>query len=532
MDEPVGVLIAADGEDRVRQLARAVEQSPALIVITTVGGEIEYVNPSFEQATGYASAEALGRNPRLVQSGLTPPSVYAALWSTIAQGRTWRGELQNRRKDGSLYWERISISGVRDASGRITHYVKVGEDVTEGRRALAALRLAEQHLLQVQKMEAISRLAGGIAHDFNNLLSVILGHGEQIAASPGGSGRDAARAQQIVWTTAKAASITRQLLAFSQQQVLEPRVVRLDAVVDGARDRLQRVIGAHVTLDVANPPALGCVQADPGQLVQVLLNLAVNARDAMPRGGRLTVEFQDVELDEDYVASHPPCRPGPYVMLAVTDTGHGMAPEIQHRIFEPFFTTRPEGVGTGLGLSTVYGVVKQSGGFIWVYSERGIGTCFKIYLPRVDAAAEPPLPAADDAHEPARPRGRSRVLLVEDDDSVRDLMADILEAEGHFVIASPLPADALQLAARHEPFDLLITDVIMPGMSGRDLAHLLVERSRVARVLFVSGYAGEALAAHGGIDRGELFLQKPFNRRSLVALVRQALAEPEGNPGR
>jgi two-component system, cell cycle sensor histidine kinase and response regulator CckA len=517
-------------EERLRQLVRAVEQSPALIVTTNITGAIEYVNPEFERVTGYSASEVIGLNPRLLKSGLTPVSVYEELWSRIASGGAWHGELQNRRKDGSLFWARTRMSGVRDASGRVTHYVSVAEDVTGARRAEEALRTTEQQLLLAQKMEAIGRLAGGIAHDFNNLLSVILGHAEQLAAGLAGRSDLSARARQITWTAEKAASLTRQLLAFSRQQVLAPRVVRLDSVVSDARDMLQRVIGEDVELAVVPAPALGCVRADPGQLVQVLLNLAVNARDAMPHGGRLTVEFEDVQLDEGYVASHPPCLPGPYVMMAVTDTGHGMDAETQRRVFEPFFTTKPEGVGTGLGLSTVYGIIKQSGGFLWVYSEPGVGTSFKAYLPRVDAPEqldEPPEPAAS----PASVAGpRSRILLVEDDDGVRELLADILEAEGHVVVASALPSDALRLADQHQRFDLLISDVIMPGMSGRELAHLLLERSRVARVLFVSGYAGEALARQGGLERGERFLSKPFNRRTLLDTVRQALAAAEEAP--
>jgi CheY-like chemotaxis protein len=313
------------------------------------------------------------------------------------------------------------------------------------------------------------------------------------------------------------------LLAFSRLQVLEPRVLRLDAAAVDAQKMLERVIGEDVELHVARPAALGRVRADPNQLVQVLLNLAVNARDAMPGGGRITVEFADADLDERYAAAHPPCHPGRFVMMAVTDTGHGMDAETQRRVFEPFFTTKPEGRGTGLGLSTVYGIVKQSGGFIWVYSEVGVGTTFKVYLPRVEeeaADAPGPLPV-----EMPRSVGGGRILLVEDDEGVRGLVADILHGAGYSVLSSGCPASALVLAATAGPLDLLVTDVIMPGMSGRDLARTLAAERPGLRVLYVSGYAGEALSRQGIIDRAEHFVSKPFSERVLLEAVAAALRE-------
>jgi PAS domain S-box-containing protein len=534
VDEPAWFLIGPDAPDAGpsaggrswRQLVRAVEQSPALVVVTDLRGRIEYVNPRFERVTGYAAADVLGRNPRFLKTGWTRPQEYQALWAAIAAGETWQGEFHNRRKDGSLFWERATISSLRDGAGSITHYVKVAEDITESRRAEEALRVTEQQLLLAQRMEAISRLAGGIAHDFNNLLSVVLGQAEHLAQELADDPARRARAERIAAATEKAASLTRQMLAFSRRQVLDPRTIRLDAVVSEARDELRRTVGDGVELTLVEPATLGSVRADPAQVVQVLLNLALNAREAMPGGGRLTVEFADALLDERYAAGHPPCVPGPYVMMAVTDTGHGMDRDTQRRIFEPFFTTKREGIGTGLGLSTVYGIVKQSGGFIWVYSEPHVGSCFKIYLPRVDAPHEPlPLLAAETPGEAPATRRGARLLLVEDDDGVRELMADILEAEGYVVVASGRPDEALQLAEQQPSFELLITDVIMPGMNGRELARRLLERSRVAGALFVSGYAGEALVRHGGVERGERFLQKPFSQRALQSIVRAALAD-------
>jgi PAS domain S-box-containing protein len=533
--EVVGAVVVAQDiserrrqEERLRQLLRAVEQSPASIVITDASGAIEYVNPCFEQVTGYAANEVLGRNPRFLQSGRMPPELYRELWDTITGGGRWQGELQNRRKDGTLFWEMASISGVRDASGRVTHFVAVKEDVTERKEEQARLRQAELQLQHAQKMEAIGRLAGGIAHDFNNLLSVILGHGERLRQELGPGHRSVRRIEQVLWSADKAAGLTRQLLAFSRKQVLEPRVVRLDAVAGEARGMLERVLGEDVELDFVTPQVLGSVRADPGQLVQVLLNLAVNARDAMPRGGRLTVAFEDVHLDESFAETHHPVTAGRYVMMSVSDTGHGMDAETQRRIFEPFFTTKPEGQGTGLGLATVYGIVRQSGGFVWVDSEVGQGTRFRIYLPRIEQAPEP---AADRSARPSRPKEGLRLLLVEDDAGVRGLMKDLLEAEGYAVEAAAHPEEAVALAASRS-FDLLVTDVIMPGLSGRELARRLLECGAVPRVVYVSGYAGETLARHGGIAPGERFLQKPFTEIALLDVVAAALEEgppaPEG----
>lgn len=393
-------------------------------------------------------------------------------------------------------------------------------------------RRDEWQQAQVERYEAIGRLAGGMAHDFNNLLSVMLGHAERLLEALGSDHPERARAAQIIASGRRAGELTQKLLAFSRRQVLEPRVLRLDQVALGARDTLARLLGEAVELVIAEPRELSSVHADPEQLVTVLVHLAMNARDAMPDGGRLTVEFADVTLDSRYSLTHRPLTPGDYVMMAVTDTGAGMDEYTRGRVFEPFFTTKPIGTGTGLGLSTVYGIVKQSEGFVWVYSEPGIGTTFKVYLPRVatpaDAGAHPGSPAGrpGSAAANASPLAggrRARVLLVEDDEEVRALMADVLEAAGHDIASAGRSQDALDLVARCPAFDLVVTDVIMPGMGGRELARLLTARQPALRVLFVSGYAGEALALSGGIDRRESFLQKPFSERGLLEAVSAAL---------
>lgn len=511
----------AAAEQQLRQLVRAVEQSPVSIVITDPTGRIEYVNPKFEGVTGYASEEVLGRNPRLLKSGQTPPEVYRDLWAALSAGREWRGEFVNRKKSGELFWETATISVLRDAEGRVANYVAVKEDVTGAKRAEEALRQTQHQLLQSQKMEAIGRLAGGIAHDFNNLLSVIEGHGEILRAVVGKETPGRKRVEEILWAADRAASLTRQLLAFTRQQVLKPRVLRLDNVVGEARHMIERVIGEDVTLAVVAPKDLWRVRADPNQIVQILLNLAVNARDAMPRGGTLAITLANAELDDRFAASHPPCTAGPFVMLSVSDTGLGMDAETQRRVFEPFFTTKKAGVGTGLGLSTVYGIVKQSGGFIWVSSAEGRGTTFEIYLPRVDQA-EAEVAAAPSA-SPTRPGGR--ILLVEDDPGVRGLMAELLEARGYTVRAAGSPAEALAWAeSSSEPLDLLVTDVVMPGLGGPELADRLGALRPGLRILFVSGYAGDALARHGEIGPGRRFLSKPFSEAALLQGVAEALA--------
>jgi two-component system cell cycle sensor histidine kinase/response regulator CckA len=517
-------------EDRLRQLGKAVDQSPVSIVITDTEGRIEYVNPGFERVTGYQAAEVLGQNPRLLKSGEMSPEFYGEMWQTILSGREWHGELLNRRKDGSLFWETASISAVRNVGGRITHFVAVKEDVTRRKEQEELLHQTQTQLNLAQKMEAVGRLAGGVAHDFNNLLSVIEGHAERLGAELGAGHAGHARVEQILWSAERAAALTRQLLAFSRRQVLEPRVLRLDTVAGEAQKMLERIIGEDVDLAVVSPGELGHVRADPGQIVQILLNLAVNSRDAMPKGGRLTVEFADCVLDESFASRHPPSTPGPYAMMAVSDTGHGMSAETVSRIFEPFFTTKENGKGTGLGLSTVYGIVKQSGGFIWVYSEPGHGTTFKIYFPRVAQPLDE-RPAVAEAPRPAPSRSGARILLVEDDAGVRGLMAEILEAAGYVVTVAAHPAEALALVeAMPEPIDLLLTDVIMPGMSGRDLARELAPRRPGLRVLYVSGYAGEAIARHGGIEPGGRFLQKPFSEVDLLQRVAEAVEAGDPPP--
>lgn len=509
-------------EARLRQLSLATEQSPAAVMITDTDGHIEYVNRQFEQVTGYAAEEVLGRSPRVLKSGETPPEQYADLWRSVLSGQVWRGRFHNRRKDGSLFWEQASISPLRDDQGRISHLVAVKEDITARQQAEDDLRAAQAQLLQSQKIEAIGRLAGGVAHDFNNLLGVILGHTELLLQGFIEDDPRRSRLEQVHKAAEKAARLTRQLLAFSRRQVLEPRVLSLTEVVADLEPMLRRLIGEDVELRTNLPPSGAWVLADPSQVEQVLLNLVVNGRDAMPQGGTLVIDVGDIDLAGASLVGRAPLVEGPYVRLAVSDTGQGMSPEVQARVFEPFFTTKPPGQGTGLGLAMVYGIVKQSGGGVFVRSVEGAGATFEVLLPRV--AAGPPLSVAAGATAP-RPSavGAATILLVEDDAALRELIEEMLEGCGYRVLAASGAQVALELAARPGAIDLVLSDVIMPGVSGRQVVEALREGRPGLRVLFMSGYTDDAISRHGVLEPGLLFIHKPFTEAALIQAVEEAL---------
>jgi CheY-like chemotaxis protein len=374
-------------------------------------------------------------------------------------------------------------------------------------------------------MEAVGRLAGGVAHDFNNLLTVIKGYSELMLeqTTPGGPLR--AEVEEVKKAADRAASLTRQLLAFSRQQVLAPRILDLNAAVGNMEQMLRRLLGEDIELSTALGEKLGQVKADPGQVEQVIMNLAVNSRDAMSRGGKLTIETGNAVLDESYMREHGGVKPGRYVMLAVSDTGTGMDEETRSRIFEPFFTTKEMGKGTGLGLSTVYGIVKQSEGYIWVYSEARRGTTFKVYLPRVDESAEDSQKLA--AAAGTGDRGTETILLVEDEDGVRALVKQVLSRQGYTVIETRHAKEALEEYERRAgPIPLLLTDVVLPQMSGRELAERLKAAHPEIKVLYMSGYTDDAVLRHGVIGQETAFLQKPFTTASLARKVREVLDRP------
>jgi len=393
-------------------------------------------------------------------------------------------------------------------------------ETTEERQAGARLRGTEDQLRQSQKMEAVGLLAGGVAHDFNNLLSVILCYGELAVARLQSDQPLCADIQEMIQAANRAADLTRQLLMFSRQQVLEPKVLDLNEVLTGMEKMLRRILGADVEL-LARPAAtLARVRVDPSSLEQVIMNLAVNARDAMPTGGKLTMETADVFLDEDYAKRHLGVTPGPHVLLAISDTGKGIDKVTQARVFEPFFTTKEKGKGTGLGLSTVFGIVKQSGGSIWLYSEPGRGTTFKVYLPSVDRPKDSLLPV----EAPGILRGNETILLIEDDDQVRVVTGSILRSCGYQVIEARGAADALLSSeTRFAPIDLLLTDVIMPELSGPELAKRLAPTRPEMKVLFMSGYTDASIVRHGMLSASMSFLAKPITVATLTVKVREVL---------
>jgi len=385
-------------------------------------------------------------------------------------------------------------------------------------------KLLENQLQQSRRMEAVGRLAGGIAHDFNNLLTIIKGYAELAEQRTAMQPELRADIQQIENAAERASTLIRQLLAFSRKQVLQPKIIDLNAIVLGLDKLLGRLMGEHIEMVTRCGANVGHVKADPAQVEQVIMNLVVNARDAMPKGGRLTVETVNVELDSTYARDHVSVKPGSYVMLAVSDSGIGMSPETVAHIFEPFYTTKGSGQGTGLGLSTVYGIVKQSGGYIWVYSEPGKGTTFKVYLPRVEAQVEakPEVVEVGSAG-----KGSETILLVEDEEAVRELASRILSAKGYSVVAAKSTKEAEQFAEKHgAKIHLLLTDIIMPGTSGRELAKRITARHPRTRVLYMSGYTDNVLAQGGVLEAGLSFLQKPFTPGALVQKVRDVLDSP------
>jgi PAS domain S-box-containing protein len=498
-------------EEAQRRLVTAVEQAAETIVITDPTGAILYANPAFETSTGFTRAEALGQNPSILKSGKQDAEFYRNMWTMLVAGQVWSGRFINKRKDGTLYEEEANISPVRDTTGRIINYVAVKRDITR------EVALEEQYR-QAQKMESIGRLAGGVAHDFNNLLTVINGYSQMLLSNVNAGDPLRDSLEEIHKAGERAAGLTRQLLAFSRKQVLEPRRLDVNRVVEEMRPMLERLVGEDVEVRVGIHAEGGTIHADPHQLEQVVMNLVVNARDAMPGVGKLLLETANVERDESYVRAHPGARVGHFVMLSVNDTGVGMDEETKNRIFEPFFTTKGVGRGTGLGLSMVQGIVAQSGGYIEVYSEKGKGTSFKIYLP---AAAEAAAGAGKATAVPA-PGGQETVLVVEDQAEVRKYAVAVLKRYGYRVMPVESAREAL-LVCERERIDLVLTDVVMPHVSGRELADRLEILRPGIKVLFMSGYTDNVIEHHGVLEEGAKFIQKPFSPEELAAKVRMAL---------
>jgi two-component system, cell cycle sensor histidine kinase and response regulator CckA len=498
-------------EDRFRQLAETIQQ---VFWMSDAHGVLLYVSPAFETIFGRPCA-SVAASPGLWMDAVHPDDRERV--EQAAYARLRRGDYDEVyrivRPDGAVRWIRDRAFHVYDDAGAVHRLVGTAADITEQRQL-------EEQLQQAQKMEIIGRLAGGVAHDFNNLLTVINGMADLVLG--GLADNDPARPDlvQIRQAGDRAAALTGRLLAVSRRQILKPEVLDLSAVIGGLRDMLQRLVGEDVVLELALAPDLVTVKADPGQIEQVVLNLVVNARDAMPDGGTLTIESRNVQLDATHAADHPGTRPGPHAMLTVRDTGVGMDDAVRRRIFEPFFTTKPQGKGTGLGLSMVYGIVKQSGGSIWFDSAPGRGTRFTLYLPQVFGApvARPaPLPTVT-AH------GHETVLVVEDEPPLRELAARILVAAGYTVLKAANGPDALAVIARHpDPVHLVFTDVVMPGMNGRELVARLSVLRPAMRVLYTSGYTEDAILRHGVLDDPRRFLSKPYTPAVLRHRIREAL---------
>jgi two-component system cell cycle sensor histidine kinase/response regulator CckA len=501
-------------EERMQSLATAIEQAGEQIVITELDGTIVYCNPAFEKTTGYSREQVLGKNPSLLKSGRQPVEFYSELWRTITSGSVWSGCFTNRRQDGSLYYEEATISPVRDNAGRTTGYVAVKRDVSE------RLQL-ENQLRQAQKLESVGRLAGGVAHDFNNLLTIINGYSEMILDKLEQQDPLRGYASEIRTAGQRAAGLTRQLLAFSRKQVIDVCELDLNSIVHDAERMLRRLIGEDIELVTEFDPELEHVMGDPDQLHQVIMNLVLNSRDAMPNGGRLVIETRNCDVGSPPV-SNPETAPGLYVRMSVTDTGTGIAAETLESMFEPFFTTKEQGKGTGLGLSIVYGIVRQNGGWIEVSSEIGTGTTFRIYLPRVRPET---LSARQPDPQQAVSGGGETVLLVEDQEEVRTLARTILRAQGYRVIDGANGAEAWVLAREYDgPIHLLLTDVVMPGMNGKELSERLHTKRPAMKVLFTSGYTADVIANRGILQPQVVYLPKPFTAETLVTKVREALA--------
>lgn len=472
------------------------------------------VNEAATKQYGFSEEEFRRMSVREIHPDGDSPSFATHVEEWKQDGRH-HGHWQHKRKDGKCF-EVDVISHKLEYGGRSVRLV-VAQDVSER-------LLLEGQLRQAQKMEAVGRLAGGVAHDFNNLLMVIKGHTELLLNVLPPADHVTRKIAQIDRSADRAAALTRQLLAFSRMQVLQPRAMNLNSVVEEMSNLIPRLIGEDIELVVRRSADLGTIRADASQMEQIIMNLAVNSRDAMPKGGRFTIETSNVELDELYRASHPVVQPGKYVLLAVSDTGTGMDAETQAHIFEPFFTTKEQGKGTGLGLATVYGVVKQSGGFIWVYSEMGKGTAFKIYLPRVDEPAAP----TPVVHIPSGlARGTETVLLAEDEQDVREVAREFLESAGYTVLEAAGGVAALEIAAAHSgAIDLLITDMVMPGISGQELARKMRALREGIRVIYMSGYSEHAAGEAAKCDAAAVVLTKPFSRTVLLRTVRDILPIP------
>jgi PAS domain S-box-containing protein len=502
-------------EDQTRLQSTALSAAANAIVITDRKGTIEWVNPAFTQLTGYGPEETIGCNPRILKSSHHPPEFYTRLWTTITAGNMWHGEMVNQRKDGRTIIEDTTITPVRDSNGAIAHFVAIKQDITHARQLEAQLR-------QSQKMEAIGQLAGGVAHDFNNILASLIMQADLLEMADFLPAEVTTGLQQIRADAMRAAQLTRQLLLFSRRQVMQSSQLDLNEVVTNLAKMLQRIIGEDVRLQLNLHPVPLLICADAGMVEQVLLNLAVNARDAMPLGGRVGIESAEKIVTEDLLGLYPDARPGRYVCFSVSDTGTGIPPEILPQIFEPFFTTKEAGKGTGLGLATVFGIVKQHQGWLKVDNQPGQGATFRIFLP---ASTVTPDEAVQTEVKPKPRGGHETILLVEDEASVRKTIRSLLERRGYQVVVATNGIEALDLWPTHSgKVALVLTDLVMPGgMTGYELARQLQSGQPNLKTIYLSGYSAEIAGRRIELRPGEIFIQKPCAAAQLLEAIRGSL---------
>ena len=507
-------------EESLRLLGSALEQAEDSIHITDAqldlpGPRIMFVNPAFTKMTGYTAEEVLGKTPRLLQGARTDKAVRGRLRAALTRGEGFHGEVINYRKDGTEFHAEIHIGPIRDGKGAITHYVSIKRDITERRRF-------EERLFQSQKMETVGKLAGGVAHEFNSIMTAILGQSELMLFDLPEGNPLRKSASEIHHAADRAAILTRQLLAYGRKQMLQPDVLDLNTVLAGMENTLRHIAGRDVDVHIAASTGPKLVKADPGQIEQVIVNIVMNAAEAMPHGGKLTLETAEAFLDQQYVSRFADLKAGNFVMVAITDTGAGMSETVKARVFEPFFTTKEVGKGTGLGLATCHGIIKQSDGHINVYSEPGRGATFKIYLPKVQLEAKAPGPPL---RSPGMPRGTETILLVEDDPALRQMAATLLERLGYTVLTAGNGLEALNVTHQRTTghIDLLFTDVVMPHMSGKELADRVRSLYPQTNILFTSAYTENAFIHQGVLQPGIALLQKPFTPSTLAAKVREVL---------
>lgn len=518
---PAALVFLADIDKRRRaeeaqlRLATAIEQAAESVIITDTSGNIQYANPAFERITGYSTDEVIGKHPRFLRSDAHDESFYANLEKCVRKGDTWSGRFIGRKKDGEQFYADTTISPVRDSSGNVTNFVQLGHDVSE------RLHL-EKQLFQAQKMESIGMLAGGIAHDFNNLLTVILGYSELLLTGTDKGAAHYSDLEAIHFAATRGADLAKRILTFSRKIETEPRPIDLNEEIRNANKLLYRTLPKMIEIRLALADDLKRVNADPGQMEQILLNLAVNARDSMPGGGKFVIETRNVTLDEDYCAPRVDATPGDYVLLRVSDTGHGMESEVVDRIFEPFFSTKKPGEGTGLGLAMVFGIVKGHGGHVTCYSEPGVGTSFHIYLPVI--GLEEKDEESLTREEPAG--GTETLLLVDDEELIRDLGTRILRGAGYSVLRAEDGKEALEIfEQKRSAISLVILDLVMPKMGGAECLESLLKANPEVKVLIASGLLSIAGTKEIIGTKAKGFISKPFERTKLLRTVRAVLDE-------